>query len=289
MKMTTTKTITTPVATTAPKPLWQILPVAFLMLTAATTALAQPNSEEAFSWSGIAAPGHRVIVYNINGPVEVLPSDGNNSERRVEIRAVKKWKSGKPTPVRIEQLRTAQDDIVVCAMWHPESRCTGEGINTPRSSVSVRGNTSVHFTVHVPAGTHVDINTVNGRIDISDVSSGVNARTVNGGIRIRTINGPVNAKTVNGSINALINATNGYQHDSRLETVNGSITVTAPPDLSALVSMKTVNGSVKTDIPMTVSGTQSGRNLQGETGNGGPRLDARTVNGSISLRKINAR
>lgn len=53
------------------------------------------------------------------------------------------------------------------------------------------------------------------------------------------------------------------------------------------VDLSTVNGRVSTDFPITISGTLSPRRLRGTVGNGATRLRASTVNGSVTLRKIN--
>jgi DUF4097 and DUF4098 domain-containing protein YvlB len=70
-----------------------------------------------------------------------------------------------------------------------------------------------------------------------------------------------------------------------MATVNGSITLTLPPDLSTDVKASTVNGDISSDFPMTVSGRISRRKVQGTIGGGGRLLSLDSVNGSITLKR----
>jgi len=69
------------------------------------------------------------------------------------------------------------------------------------------------------------------------------------------------------------------------ETVNGSITLGLPADLSADVDAETVNGRIDVDFPLGGNLHQTKRELRGTIGGGGRSLKLETVNGSITLRK----
>ena len=241
--------------------------------------------ENAFTWSGNIPNGRRILIKNINGGIDVERS----SSGRVEVTAEKRWRRGNPEDVRIEQIRLSGDEVVICAMWHSDSRCTEGGIETPRDRSRNRNqnsnnDVSVHFTVRVPEGVRVDLESVNGGLSVSGVTTDVRASTVNGGIDARSAGGPVRAKTVNGSIRVSMGSM-GSAQDLEYETVNGSVTVELPSNFGAQLELSTVNGRVSTDFPITVSGTLSPRRLRGTVGNGATRFRASTVNGSITLRR----
>jgi hypothetical protein len=261
------------------------LPLAFLALAivAAAPAGAQNRQDNAFSWSGTIPNGRRILVKNINGAVQVERSTSN----RVEVTGTKEWRRGSPDDVRIEQKKLDNGDVVICAMWHPESRCEESGINTPRGTQWNRNSNndvSVRFVVRVPEGVRVDLNSVNGGVEVDGVTTEIVARTVNGSIRARSAGGPVRASTVNGSIDVAMGSL-GSANDLQYSTVNGSITITLPTNFGAQLELSTVNGRVHTDFPITVSGTLSPRNLRGTVGDGATRMKASTVNGSVTLRK----
>ena len=253
-------------------------------LVAAMPAGAQEREANAFTWSGNIPAGRSILIRNINGPIRVERGSG-----RVEVSADKEWRRGNAEDVRIEQKRLSNDDIMICAMWHPESRCEENGITTPRNA-SRRDNRNndvkVSFTVRVPDGVKVDVNTVNGELHVSGASAEVVARTVNGDIEARSTGGPVRASTVNGDIDVTMGSL-GNVDELEYETVNGSVTLQFPSNFSAQLDLSTVNGRVQTDFPITLSGSLSPRRLRGTVGSGAIKLSASTVNGGISLRRGN--
>jgi hypothetical protein len=264
---------------------------AALLLTATVAApvLAQDRDrdrdaqrDDAFTWSGTIPSGRRVMIKNINGGIEVERSTNG----RVEVRAEKRWRRGNPADVRIEQKKIG-DDLLVCALFSVGSRCDERGIQTDRGTKwNDRNDVSVRFTVRVPDGVRVDLSTVNGGVEVTGVNTEVDAHTVNGSITARSAGGPVRAKTVNGSITVSMGSL-GSAADLDYEAVNGAITIELPSNFGAQLELSTVNGRVSTDFPITMSGTLSPRRIRGTVGNGSTRLRASTVNGSVTLRKIN--
>jgi hypothetical protein len=262
---------------------------AALLLTATVAApvMAQDRDrdaqrDDAFTWSGTIPSGRRVMIKNSNGGIEVERSTNG----RVEVRAEKRWRRGNPADVRIEQKKIG-DDLLVCALFSVGSRCDERGIQTDRGTKwNDRNDVSVRFTVRVPDGVRVDLSTVNGGVEVTGVNTEVDAHTVNGSITARSAGGPVRAKTVNGSITVSMGSL-GSAADLDYEAVNGAITIELPATFGAQLELSTVNGRVSTDFPITMSGTLSPRRIRGTVGNGSTRLRASTVNGSVTLRKIN--
>jgi hypothetical protein len=261
---------------------------AVMTMVFSAPAAAQERETNAFTWSGNIPNGRRIAVHNINGAIRVERS----SSSRVEVTADKEWRRGNPRDVRIEQSRASGDDVVICAMWSVESTCDADGINTPRRNRNNdddrdrnrNNDVAVRFTVRVPDGVRVEVNTVNGELEISGATTEVDASTVNGSIRARSAGGPVRAKTVNGSIDVAMGSL-GNVNDLDYETVNGSVTIEVPSNISAQLDLSTVNGRINTDFPITVSGSLSPRRLRGTVGGGAMRLRASTVNGGITLRR----
>lgn len=257
--------------------------LAATLVFAATSPLqAQKElAKNAFSWSGTVENGGTLLIANINGSVDVQRSTSN----RVEVTAEKRWRKGDPDLVRIEQHRSAQG-VSICALWRDGDSCDDNGIhNESRLRFSNRSNdVSVHFTVRVPDGIRVSLNTVNGALTVSGVNNEIKAATVNGNVNASSLGGPVRASTVNGSIKVAMGST-GDVNNLEYSTVNGSITIDMPSQLGAQLDFSTVNGRISTDFPITISGTFSPRRLRGVVGSGETALKARTVNGSISLRR----
>jgi hypothetical protein len=253
--------------------------VAVVTLAAATGGAQERRSDRAFSWEGTIPTGRWLYVRSLNGPIRVDQASGS----KVEVSATKRWRRGDPDEVRIEATKSG-DDVVICALWNENTRCDEDGYRTRNEGWRGRNNdTSVEFTISLPAGVKLVTSTVNGALDIRGATSEVEASTVNGGIDASSTGGPVRASTVNGSIVVKMQALG--DRDLDFETVNGSIEVWVPDNLNADVDMRTVNGRASSDFPMTVSGRINPRHIRAKIGNGGQRISLATVNGSIELRK----
>lgn len=253
---------------------------ALLPLVAATVG-AQESAD--WDWRGTMGNGRTLYLHNVNGSVRVETGSGN----AVEVRAVKRWRRGNPEDVRIEARMAGggNGDVIVCALWHERATCDEDGIrnDSDRGRNWRNNDVSVEFTVRVPATARVHANTVNGEITIAEVEGDVRAHTVNGDIDARSKGGRVEANTVNGSITVGGRISGDGVNYS---TVNGSITIELPANANADVDLSVVNGRIATEFPITFDGTINPRHIRAEIGEGGPRLRARTVNGSIRLRRM---
>jgi hypothetical protein len=255
--------------------------MAFAALMPLTALAAQEQDENRWTWSGTLAEGRTVYLHNVNGAVHFETGTGNT----VEVIALKRWRRGDPDDVRIEArtIGGVNGDVLICAFWNPRASCDAEGYNGgSRERWNDRNDVSVEFTVRVPAFARVEANTVNGRIRIDRVQGAIRARTVNGDVEAHSSGGRVSASTVNGDVlvSGRIEA-GGVEYS----TVNGGITIELPADVSCDVDLSTVNGRIATDFPITFDGTIDPRRIRAAVGNGGPTVRARTVNGSIRLRK----
>lgn len=67
-------------------------------------------------------------------------------------------------------------------------------------------------------------------------------------------------------------------------TVNGDITLDLPDDIDAELDASWLNGELDSDLPLMLQGRMGRRSARGTLGDGGPRLEVSTVNGSIRLR-----
>ena len=258
--------------------------MAGLALLVAVTSVAgaqERQSDRSFTWEGTVPDGRWLYVRNLNGAIRVERASGN----RIEVAATKRWRRGDPDDVRIEQ-RKIGDVVIICAYWNDRTECDSEGYRTRDEGWrgrNDRNDTSVEFTVRLPAGVKLGVSSVNGGLDITGATSVVEASTVNGGIEATSSGGPVRANTVNGSITVRMNEVGNEDLD--FETVNGSVEVWVPANLNAEVNMRTVNGRVSSDFPMTLSGRINPRSIRAKIGDGGRQLKFATVNGSIELRK----
>lgn len=231
---------------------------------------------ETWNWSGTIAAGRTLAIHGVNGDIQAEPSSGS----RVEVVADKSGKRSDPALVRIEVVEDS-DGITICAVYPGQgSPCTGE---RKGSSWRNRTDVSVDFTVKVPAGVTFAANTVNGDVEARSLGGPVRAHTVNGSCDIETVQSG-EAATVNGNVRARLGRL-GDRDRLDFSSVNGDITLDLPASFDADLEGSTVNGSIETNFPVTVSGKWGPKNLHATVGRGGAKLNASTVNGSISLRR----
>lgn len=242
---------------------------------AGALALAAPALAEDFAWRGRLSAGQTLEVRGINGGITADASSGD-----AEVTAVKKARHSDPASVEIRTIEHA-GGVTICAVYPTRG---GGRANDCESGGNVRNNdVQVEFTVKVPAGVKLNARTVNGGVRIGDVDSDVDASSVNGSINVAST-GLVKAETVNGSIEASMGRAD-WTGKLDFETVNGSITLDLPADLSADVDAETVNGRIDVDFPLSGNVHKTKRELRGTIGGGGRSLELETVNGSISLRR----
>lgn len=143
--------------------------------------------------------------------------------------------------------------------------------------------------------------TSNGPIEVQDIDGAVAAHSSNGHIRLDHIRGAVEASTSNSSIRVVLEKVDG---SVRLQSSNGSIDLTLPPnaqsavrahtsnsgitlhlpgEVNARLSADTSNGSISSDFEMRLRGEISKRHVEGTLGTGGPLIDLSSSNGSIRI------
>src|SRR5262249_40596765 len=148
--------------------------------------------------------GRTIRVRNLNGPITVGAASGDN----VEVTAVKRWRRGDPSVVRIETKKygPGEESVVICALWGDDSYCDEHGYEShgnDRRDPRLRNNdVSVEFHVLVPKGVNVGVSTVNGDVGVDGATADVDATTVNGELDITTSGGRARATNVNGGVRA---------------------------------------------------------------------------------------
>lgn len=252
-------------------------------LAASSPLAAQTDDGTTFRWAGSIPSGRAIRLHNMNGDIRV---ERAASGSKVEVVAERRVRRGNPKTVRFEVLMRSDGDVVVCALWGEDMRCTDDGSRgSYRSGVCSRcDEIDVVMRVRVPDGVKTVAHSTNGGISAEGLSSDVDASTTNGDVNIRTTGGFVNATTTNGSISASLGRLTG-DAPMRFTTTNGSVTLFAPPSLSADLEMTTVNGGLSSEFPITMTGRLPRNSIKATLGQGGRSIVVRTTNGDVSLKR----
>jgi hypothetical protein len=251
--------------------------VVAMMLTLASTVNAQSAP---FRWHGSVAQGAAVEIKGVNGDV-IAEASGSNE---VEVVAEKSARRSDPESVKIDVVQHG-DGVTICAVYpsrdgdRPNECAPGKD-----GRMNVRDNdVTVKFTVKVPVGVRFIGHTVNGDVEAERLGAAVDLTTVNGSVRFST-SASGRASTVNGSIKGDLGRAD-WSDTLEFSTVNGSVVLTLPGDLSTDVKAQTVNGDISTDFALTITGRWSRRRVEGTIGGGGRMLSIETVNGGITLKR----
>lgn len=239
-----------------------------------------PGPRQSISLERQAGGDKIVEIKNVNGNIEAETSAGDQIEVTAE-------KSGsRADEVKIEVVPN-DEGVTICAIYPSgffggSMRC--EPGNRGYSSNIHGDDTRVRFSIRLPKNLRFSGSTVNGDVTAENMGRFVHAQSVNGSVRLSTA-AWAQAETVNGSIRARIGDA-GWAGTLKFASVNGSVELQMPDDLSADVKFNSVNGSMNSEFPLTISnGFPVGHSAHGTIGKGGRALVVDTVNGSVSLKK----
>jgi hypothetical protein len=252
--------------------------VAALALALATMVWAQDQGSDngrEFHWTGKLAPDQVVVVKDINGDIEAT---GTSSSDQVEVTAVKSGRGAEDVKIQVVKLN---DGMMFCAVY-PGFLSSGTCESDSHFGNS-HNNARVDFTVRVPQNLRFTGKNVNGRVNAESMGRYVEASSVNGSVRLSTQSW-ASANSVNGSIEARLGRAE-WSGNLEFKSVNGSIKLALPPNVSTDVDFKSVNGHLESDFPLTMQGSIGRHSVHGTIGSGGRSLEMKTVNGSGELRK----
>lgn len=238
-----------------------------------------------------------VEVDDVWGSIHVTGYNGQDIQMTVE-KTIEADSSARTDAARREvKLDTTQSADRLKLYVDGPFRChCGDGHNGVSDS-GRRGYRVVYdFDLKVPAGTSVELATVNGgKVEVKDVSGDFDISNVNGGIELKEVAGSGQAHTVNGGVK--VTFAKNPQKDCSFKSVNGSLEASFRPGLSADVRVKTFNGEAFTDfdaasLPVSAASAErrdgkfvyrSNHFSAFRIGSGGPEFKFDTLNGSIRI------
>jgi DUF4097 and DUF4098 domain-containing protein YvlB len=241
-----------------------------------STAWAQTQTGDEWRWSGKLAPDQLLQIKNVNGSID---ADGANSDT-IEVTA---YRSGEDKDQVHVEMANSAEGVTICAVYpgHGNTCSAGDSYRQEVHDVHAK----VDFTVKIPRNLRFDARTVNGKVRAEELGRFVKANTVNGSVDVST-DAWAQATSVNGGLKVRMGRAE-WDGTLKITTVNGSIELEVPSNLSTDVRFSSVNGSLDSDLPLTIS-SSSGRwgpkKLEGRIGNGGRELQVNTVNGSLHIR-----
>ena len=241
-----------------------------------TSAVSESGDEmrEEFHQTYPLSLSGRVSLENINGDVQIKVWD----RPAVQVDAVKKaYRKDRLAEATIE-VNATEENIRIKTEYpdEPQNFRSGQGrFDNPAT---------VDYTLTVPRKALLEsVELINGSIDIEGVEGNVKASSINGRLNARGLMGEARLSTINGPLNATFNQLDESKAIS-LGSVNGNVTLVIPSNSNASVRAGTVHGDISTDFGLKVKhGEYVGHSMDGQIGNGGPKIKLGNVNGGIRV------
>lgn len=213
------------------------------------------------------APGARVEVSGINGPVKIETADTKIAE------------------VYIERTASCQEAL--------DRRKVN--IEADANKLSIRVETVEHnflaklfgsraserVTLKLPRQVSLAAKGVNGAVVIGEIEGPVELGGINGKVNLANATGSATFKGINGNIFAGLK--NVGQEGITLTGINGNIELQLPADLNADFDAHGMNGRLIADLPNVSIDKSKHGNYWARIGSGGAGITAKGINGNIRL------
>jgi DUF4097 and DUF4098 domain-containing protein YvlB len=237
-----------------------------------------------FHWDRAVAAGKEVSVNNISGNIKVTTSTSG----KVEVVGVKHGDSRYFDRIKADVQETSSG-VVICVLYdNADSYCDDRGIHT--DSRGNRGwrdgyDVSMSLEVAIPTNLRVSAHNVSGDVWVTGAHGTVDVGSVSGDVRLEKLHADgVRANSVSGNVDVQVDEFTG-RGDLVFHSVSGDITLDAPKNFDADISMSTVSGDINSDFPLVLNGGRMRRrNVEARIGNGGRRFDVSTVSGDLRIR-----
>lgn len=224
----------------------------------------------------------KLSLENVNGDINIRGDDTGI----IQIKAFKYLKASgkKDAEHAIKDLKVnfrVDDGVLYVDVDRPES--WGWGIlNWLFGGIK---DSRVYFEITIPEDLNLRLSTVNGDIELRNIKGELKAHTVNGDIKAYGVEYNADLKTVNGRLRVIVDDNRGEKIN--VKTVNGRIELMINPEVGFTLNAKTVNGSIRSDFNEE-DGDKSivGEKATIEYGDGRLQIQAKTVNGSISINRL---
>src|SRR5215216_2300752 len=248
------------------------------------------------------APGARVEVSSIRGPVEIINGDTATAEVQI-IRTARTRADLEYHKIEVEQ---TPNSLVVRGVQEPEQR-DRENIQVnhhvilklPRridlsvSSVSgslkvgdVDGQTrvsSISGSANIGnVGGKLQVSSVSGNLEVGNVGADARVNSISGNLGLGQVNGSLEVSSVSGGLNATLVSLS--PQGIHIKSVSGSVEIGFKSEVNADFNAESVSGQVYLDVPNVTRDSEGNpSNVRARIGAGGTPITISSISGNIRL------
>jgi hypothetical protein len=215
------------------------------------------------------APGARVEVSGINGPVEVTTGDTDTAEVHILVTA------------RDED--ALENHSINVQQSGSSLTIHGENRNGWRIWRWFRGSEDVHqsVTLKLPRQVELSAHGINGRVTVGELAGAVHIGGVNGKVEIERATGAADVSGVNGAVS--LGLAQLGDEGLRVNGVNGRVELRLAEDVNADLVVHGLNGNVTNDLPNSTLTQEGHSTWRAHIGTGGTNISVNGVNGTLHL------
>ena len=217
------------------------------------------------------APGARVELAGLNGPVNIETSDTRTAEVNIERTA--------SSQEALERRKVYVEADANGLRIHGEKEDSGFFARLFSPSATER------VTLKLPRQISLNAKGVNGSFVTGDIDGAVEVAGVNGRVQIASAVGRATFKGING--NMIIGLKKLDQDGVTLSGINGNIELQCGVDVNADLDTKGMNGRVISDLPNVQIDKSRRGSYWARIGTGGAGITAKGINGNIRLTQPN--
>ena len=166
------------------------------------------------------APGARVEISSIRGPVEVY--DTNSATAEVQIVRTARTRADLEYH-KIEVQQTA-NGLVVRGIQEPNHRGQNVQVNH-------------HVILRVPRRIDLAITSISGGVRVEDIAGQTRLNSISGSATIGNVTGPLTARSISGNLTA-----EGVGTDAQINSVSGSATI---GDVGGPLNVQSISGNLQ--------------------------------------------
>lgn len=272
-------------------------------LTSETAQNRDFTERDEFKQTYQLAPGARVEVSSIRGPVEIVSGDNATAEVQI-IRSARTRADLDYHKIEVEQTGRG---LVVRGVQEPEQR--------QRQNIRVDHQVKVKVPRHVDLAVKsvsgwIKVGDVDGEMDVSSISGsatlgnvggklkvssvsgnlevgnvGVQARvnSISGNLGLGQVNGSLEVSSVSGGVSATLVSLS--PQGIHIKSVSGSIEIAFKSEINADFSADSVTGQVYLNVPNVVRESEETSNVRARIGAGGTPIRISSVSGNIRLKQ----
>ena len=212
------------------------------------------------------APGARVEVSRIRGPVDIETADVSEAEVHV-VRTARSRRDLSFHRVAVEQTGAG---LVV------------RGVEEDEANRNVRVRHRV--TLRLPRRVELTVRSVNGRTRVGEVDGAVRVESVNGGLSVARASRHAEIEHVNGGVTLTVAGLDAP--GVTLRHINGGVDLRFAGEVNADLEVSDTNGGVTAtfaDVSRRPGDGPHGRTLRRRIGAGGAPVRVSHVNGGVTL------